>query len=153
MATWQDRWRDAQGFWDLAQAGYDPSSGHANPAVSNAIMAVIAANDAICIHLTRRQPKPESHIQAAELLREACKGKVWEEAASERSRQLLELLRQKNEAQYLGKPLPAERVAKIMKQAERFLEWAASVLPRAKAAGAGNGKRPKTATDGEQDDG
>jgi hypothetical protein len=135
MATWQDRWRDAKGFWELAEAGYDPKSRYSNPAASNAIMAVIAANDAICMHLTRRQPKGESHIQATDLLKEACKGKVWEKEASEKSRQLLELLRQKNEAQYLGKPLAADRVATIMKQAERFIDWAATILPTPRANG------------------
>ena len=59
MATWQDRWRDAQGFWDLARAGYDPESRYSNPAASNALMAVIAANDAVCLRLSRRQPKGE----------------------------------------------------------------------------------------------
>jgi hypothetical protein len=65
------------------------------------------------------------------LLQEACKGKVWEKEASERSRQLLELLRQKNEAQYLGKPLSADQVSKIMKQAGRFMDWAATILSKA----------------------
>jgi hypothetical protein len=139
MATWQDRWRDARGFWDLAQAGYDPKSRYGNPAASNAIMAVIAANDAICLHLVRTQPKGESHIQAAASLKEACRGKVWEKEASERSRQLLELLRHKNEAQYLGKPLSSERISKIMRQAERFVEWAASILPADRTAGRGRG--------------
>jgi hypothetical protein len=129
MATWRDRWRDAQAFWDLAQAGYDPASKYGNPAASVAIMAVIAANDAICLHLTRRQPKGDSHLEAADALKVACKGKVWEKAASERARQLLELLRQKNDAQYLGKPMAPDRVSKIMKQAARFMDWAASILP------------------------
>lgn len=139
LAVMIDRWRDARGFWDLAQAGYDPKSRYGNPAASNAIMAVIAANDAICLHLVRTQPKGESHIQAAASLKEACRGKVWEKEASERSRQLLELLRHKNEAQYLGKPLSSERISKIMRQAERFVEWAASILPADRTAGRGRG--------------
>lgn len=132
MATWQDRWRDAKGFWNLAERAYDPDSPYGNPAASNAIMAVIAANDAICIHLIRRQPKGESHIEAADLLKQACKGKAWEKEAADKSKQLLELLCQKNEAQYLGKPLSRDRVSKIMKQAERFIDWTATVLPSEK---------------------
>ena len=139
MATWQDRWSDAQGFWELAQVGYDPQSRRGNPAASNAIMAVIAANDAICLRLIRRQPKGDSHIQAAECLQEACKGKVWEKAAAERARQLVELLRHKTEVQYVGKPLSAQRLSKIMKQAERFIEWAASILVTPKTASRGDG--------------
>jgi len=132
MATWQDRWRDAQGFWDLAEAGYAPRSQYSNPAASNAIMALIAANDAICLHLARRQPKGQSHTEAADFLKLACKGTQWERDAGGKSRQLLELLRQKNDAQYLGKPLSSDRVSKIMKQVERFMEWAESILPAAR---------------------
>ena len=104
MATWHDRWRDAQGFWDLARAGYDPKSRYGNPAASNALMAVIAANDAVCLRLGRRQPKGDSHVEAADLLKLACKGTAWEKDASERSRQLLAMLRQKTAVQYLGVP-------------------------------------------------
>lgn len=128
MATWQDRWRDAQDFWDLAQAGYDPASRYSNPAAGNALMAVIAANDAVCLRLSRRQPRGDSHAEAADFLKRACKGTTWEKDASDRSRQLLAMLQQKTAVQYLGRPLPADRIATIMKQAERFIEWADSVL-------------------------
>ena len=128
MATWQDRWRDAQGFWDLAQAGYAREPRYANPAASNALMAVIAANDAVCLRLGRRQPKGESHAEAADFLKLACKGTAWEKDASERSRQLLAMLRQKTAVQYLGKPLPTDKIETIMKQAERFIEWVDSLL-------------------------
>ena len=133
MATWQDRWRDAQGFWELSQAAYDPESRYANPAASNAMLAVIAANDAVCLRLGRRQSKGESHTEAAEYLKLACKGTPWEEDARDKSRQLVEMLRQKTAAQYLGKPLGADRVEKIMKQAERFMEWVEDLLPAAGA--------------------
>lgn len=129
MATWHDRWRDAKAFWDLAKAGYDPESRYGNPAASNALMAVIAANDAICLHLGHRQPKGESHADAAKDLREACKGTPWEKEASEKARQLLRMLRQKTAVQYLGKPLPGDTIAMIMKQAQRFMQWAADILP------------------------
>ena len=128
MATWHDRWRDAQGFWDLAQAGYAPKSRFGNPAASNAIMAVIAANDALCLRLGLRQPKGESHTEAAELLKEACRGTEWESEASDKARQLREMLGQKTAVQYLGKPLPADKLDKLMKQAERFMDWAAGIL-------------------------
>jgi hypothetical protein len=133
MATWQDRWRDVEGFWRLAETGYDRKPGYANPAASNALLAVIAANDAVCRHLGRRQPKGESHIQAADYLKSACKGTQWEKEASEKSRQALAMPRQKTAVQYLGRPLPADRIETLMKQAERFLECARSVLPVAEA--------------------
>lgn len=128
MATWQDRWRDAQGFWDLARTGYDPESRYSNPAASNALVAVITANDAVCLRLSRRQPKGDSHAEAADFLKLACKGTAWEKDASERSRQLLAMLRQKTAVQYLGKPLPSDKIETLMKQAERFIEWADGLL-------------------------
>jgi hypothetical protein len=42
---------------------------------------------------------------------------------------LLELIRQKNIAQYSGKPMSRAMVTRILKQAERFIEWAGNVLP------------------------
>ncbi len=133
MATWQDRWRDAQGFWDLARTGYDPASRYSNPAVSNALLAVIAANDAVCLRLARRQPRGDSHAEAADFLRLACKGTAWEKEASERSRHLLAMLRHKTAVQCLGKPLAADRTEAIMKQAERFIDWVDGLLLAAAA--------------------
>ena len=43
MATWQDFIREAGRFWDVARMVDGP--GYENQAVSNAILAVIAAND------------------------------------------------------------------------------------------------------------
>lgn len=140
MATWQDRWRDAQGFWELAEAGYEPKSRYGNPVASNAIMALIAANDAICLRLGHRQPKGESHTEASDFLKDACRGTQWEQDAAEKARQLLEVLRQKNVAQYLGKPLSPGKVSRIMKQVERFLEWTEGVLPAGRAAGRNGAK-------------
>ncbi len=125
-------------FWDLAQAAYDPRATYGNPAASNALMAVIAANDPVCLHLGHRQPRGESHAEAAKALRQACKSTQWEREAAEKSRQLLAMLRQKTAVQYLGKPLPGDTIAMIMKQAQRFMEWAADILPSAESLAAGH---------------
>jgi len=127
MSTWADRRRDARGFWEVAQAAHDPA--HAPQAAANAILAVIAANDAICLYLAGRQPHGRSHTEAAQVLREVCRGTPWEQAAGQRAQQLLEVLRQKNAAQYQGRDLSPAQAAKIMRQAERFLTWAQEVLP------------------------
>lgn len=126
------------------EATYDLDSRYGNPAASRVIMAVMAANDAICIPLIRRQPKGESHIEAADWLKQACQGKPGDKAAADRSKQLLELLRQESEAQYLGKLLSRDRVATIMKQARRFIDWAATILPSTKRHAA-RGSRPAEA--------
>ena len=126
MATWRGRWRDAQNFWDVAETSHDPK--HGNQAASNAILAIIAANDAVCLYLGQRQPGGESHTAAARVLRKACQGTRWEAEAARRSAQLLEIMRQKNAAQYLGQPLGADAVEKIMKQVDRFMKWAEKIL-------------------------
>jgi hypothetical protein len=126
MPRWQDRLRDAQRFLDVAQAANGPE--YTNQAASNAILAMIAGNDAICLYLGSRQPVGESHTEAARMLQEVCRGTRWEQAAAQRSRQLLDLLRQKNAAQYHGRPLTRENVDRIMRQVERFVEWAEEVV-------------------------
>jgi hypothetical protein len=133
MSAWHDRWRDAEGFWDLAQAGYDPKSRFGNPAASNAILAVIAANDALCLRLGRRQPKGDSHTEAAAFLQQACRGTEWESEASGKCRQLREMLAQKTAVQYLGKPLLADRLRRLMNHAESFIDWARGVLATVEA--------------------
>ena len=127
MATWQDRLRDARRFWDVAEAVDDPE--HGNQAASNAILAAIAANDAVCMFLGRRRPAGDSHSEAAQVLQEICQSTQWAPEAAEKARQLLELTRLKNAVQYHGTPLRREQIGKIMKQAERFIEWVQAILP------------------------
>ena len=126
MATWQARLRDARQFWDVAEAAHDPA--HGNAAASNAILAVIAANDALCLRLARTQPGGESHAEAARVLKEACRGTTWEAEAARRAQQLSGVIRQKAAAQYSGRTLSPFEVAQVMRQAQRFLEWAEQVL-------------------------
>jgi hypothetical protein len=83
--------------------------------VSNAVHAVIAANDAICLRLLNERPGGESHIDAVRVLTRACK-------------QLSQVLQQKNVSQYQGVPLSDAVAGRVLKQAERFVEWAESVL-------------------------
>jgi hypothetical protein len=66
-------------FWEVAQTSDDSS--HGNQAASNAILAAIAANDALCMHLAGLQPKGESHVEAARVLQAACRGTRWEAEA------------------------------------------------------------------------
>ncbi len=114
-------------FWEVAQTADDSS--HGNQAASNAILAAIAANDALCMHLAGLQPKGESHVEAARVLQAACRGTRWEAEAPRRARQLTEALGLKNAAQYEGKALTRAQVAGVMKRVERYLEWVEEVLP------------------------
>ena len=127
MANWRDRLTDAQSFWDVAEAARD--SEHTNQAASNAILGAIAANDAVCLFLGQSQPSGDSHTEAAVFLREACKNTRWEEESGPKAQQLLNLVRQKSAAQYHGSVFTIDETDRVMKQAERFIRWAESVLP------------------------
>ncbi len=126
MENWSDRLTDARGFWDVAETVNDDA--HAKQAASNAILACIAGNDAVCLFLGGRRAKGESHIEAARVLQDVCRGTRWEQESPARARQLIEIIRQKNAAQYQGRPLSSSDVAKVMKQVERFLDWAERVV-------------------------
>jgi hypothetical protein len=126
VATWQTRWDAAQKFWEIAQTVNDEA--HSVQAAANAVLAIIAANDAICLHLNRTQPRGEQHEQAVQYLKEACAGKVWEREAREKARQLLEVLRLKNEVQYNSGRTTPDTLDGIMKRTARFIEWAEMVL-------------------------
>jgi hypothetical protein len=126
MASWQDRLRDARGFWDVAEAAHDP--GHRNQAVSNAVLAMIAANDAVCLYVGAVQPAGASHAEAARALRSACRGTPWEREAARQSRQLLGVLEKKSAAQYMGRPFGAAETKRTLQQVRRFLDWAEAIV-------------------------
>ena len=127
MASWQEHLKQAHRFWEVAAAAHDPE--HASQAASNAILAVIAANDALCIYQVRERPGGASHGEAARHLQTACKGTRWEQEAATHARQLAQILREKNAAQYEGRVLAPETADRIMTQAKRFLDWVERVLP------------------------
>ena len=127
MADWQGYLRQAHRFWEGAEAAHDPE--HASQAVSNAILAAIAANDAVCLYLLGEVSGSGSHAEAARHLQTACKGTRWEREAATHARQFAQILREKNAAQYEGRPLAPETADRIMTQARRFLDWVERVLP------------------------
>jgi hypothetical protein len=132
MPPWQTRLRDARDFRTVAGVVADPK--HGNQAASNAILGAIAANDAICLRLGRPQPAGESHIVAVEALTEACRGTQWEAEARQRRQQLAAALRLKADAHYSGRLLTVSEVARALRQAERFIDWAEKVCSSAGSA-------------------
>jgi len=127
MATWQEFLSEARRFWEVAETAYDPD--HINQAASQAIHAVIAANDALCMFLIQDRPAGESHTQAVQFLRRACAGTEWEQEAATRVRQFADVLQLRSAVEYQGRPIKRERAERLMKQAKRFVEWAETVLP------------------------
>ena len=126
MPRWEEFLKEARKFREVAREFDRP--GYTNQAVSNAVHAVIAANDAVCLRLINERPGGENHSEAVRVLMQACKGTPWEPEASQRGQQLTQVLQQKNASQYYGTLLPAAVAERVMKQADRFLEWAETVL-------------------------
>lgn len=129
MATWKDYLREARRFWEVAQAVDAP--GYRNQAVSNAIHAVIAANDAVCLFHSGQRVQGDSHAEAAAMLMRACKGTALEQQVPQRTRQLADVLQQKSASQYYGKQIDPATALRVMAQAERFVQWVQDTLPQA----------------------
>ncbi|MBU0608127.1 MAG: HEPN domain-containing protein [Armatimonadetes bacterium] len=126
MATWQDYLAEARRFREAAEIVYDPQ--HVNQALSSIILAAIAANDALCLALMGAVPGGDSHARAAREMQEACKGTRHEAEAARRARQLAEVLEHKTAVQYRGQPVRPETAERLMKQAQRFMDWVEDVL-------------------------
>ncbi|HCU34806.1 MAG TPA: hypothetical protein DGT21_04945 [Armatimonadetes bacterium] len=126
MATWRDFLTEALKFREVAREFNRP--GYTNQAVSNAVHATIAANDAVCLRLLNERPGGENHSEAVRVLTRACKRTPWEHEASQRGRQLTRVLQQKNASQYHGSPLSQATAERVMRQAERFVDWVENVL-------------------------
>ncbi len=94
MARWEDFLKQARKFREVAREFDRP--GYSNQAVSNAVLAVIAANDAVCLRLINERPGGENHIEAVRALARACRGTAWQEEAGQRGQQLAQVLQQKN---------------------------------------------------------
>lgn len=126
MARWQDYLSESRRFREAAEAIYDNE--HLNQAVSNVILAAIAANDALCLAMGGSIPGGESHARATQAMQSACKGTAHEGEAARRARQFAEVLEYKTAVQYRGLPVRSDTADRLMKQAMRFIEWVEDVL-------------------------
>ncbi|MCE5238480.1 hypothetical protein LLH23_08305 [bacterium] len=132
MATWKDYWRQATLFWEVAESVHDAP--HANQAASNAILAAIAANDALCLYLGGRRARADDHASAVALLRQITSKTEHSRAAAGHAEKLAAILQMKNEVQYYGAPITPAQAGRVMKQVRRLLDWVQSVLPPAPIA-------------------
>lgn len=131
MPRWEGFLEEARKFWEVAREYDQP--GYTNQAVSNAVHAAIAANDAVCLRHVRARPGGEDHAEAVRALVRALKGTRWEREAPQRGEQLKQVLQQKNASQYHGSPIAPEVARRVLKQAERFVEFATKVVASSKA--------------------
>ena len=95
----------------------------------NAVHAAISATDAVTVALAGRRSSDPDHQRSADLLEQVA-GTSPELRAH--LRQLRELLSRKNVVEYESRRTTHREGGDAMRRAERFVEWAAEVVRRAK---------------------
>lgn len=102
----------------------DASIVYASSAASLAVLAGIAASDAACCKALQERSRSESHRHAEQLLAQITPG------GKEAARDLRELLNLKDKAQYGFLAMSVPEVRKVMRRADRLVDFAAEVLGR-----------------------
>lgn len=93
-----------------------------NAAAGNAVLAAVAASDAICCLKLGRYHTGEDHRGAARLL-----GQVRPDG-QDMSRQLAKVLAVKDQVHYSGDPLPESRMRSVLRSTARLVETAERML-------------------------
>jgi hypothetical protein len=101
----------------------DASPVYASSAAALAVLAGIAASDAVCCKELQKRSRSENHRDAEQLLTQIPGGK---KAAAD----LGELLNLKDKAQYGFLAMSVPEVRKVMRRANRLVDFAAEVLRR-----------------------
>jgi len=102
----------------------DASIVYASSAAALAVLAGIAASDAACCKALQERSRSENHRDAEQLLAQITPG--GKKAAGD----LRELLNLKDKAQYGFLKMSVPEVRKVMRRANRLVEFAAEVLRR-----------------------
>ena len=119
------RLAEAEAF--LARAGSDASASSEadmKAAISNAVLAGIAASDAACCKALGRRFRGQDHKAAAKLLKAVHPG------GPAVGRQFLKLLDLKDDAQYGFTPMSASKLKSAHRSAEALVDFAREVLRR-----------------------
>jgi len=98
-----------------------------NATTINAIHACIAASDAMCIYFLGKRNASESHNEAAALFKTI---KSDDEEINTNANRISRILSIKNMAEYEGRLVFRTEAEKILKDCERFLEYAKTKLPK-----------------------
>jgi hypothetical protein len=93
-----------------------------NAAAGNAVLAAIAASDAICCLRLGRYHVGEDHRSAAKLL-----GKVQPDG-QDLAKDLAKVLAIKDQVHYSGDPIPESRLRGVLRSANRLVEMAEGML-------------------------
>jgi len=110
----------AREFFEIAQVSLDLHL--TNAAASNAVLSGINSKDAICLKLTGRTTKPESHSDAVKELKQAGA------AASKLAPTLSRLLQLKSKAQYRSASVTSAEAQKAVGWAKRLSEGAQDIV-------------------------
>jgi len=102
----------------------DASPVYASSAAALAVLAGIAASDAACCKALQERSRSENHRDAEQLLARITPG--GKKAAGD----LRELLNLKDKAQYGFLAMSVPEVRKVMRRANKLIDFAAEVLSR-----------------------
>jgi len=98
-----------------------------NSATISAIHAVIAASDAMCIYFLGKRNASESHNEAAALFKAI---KADDEEINTNANRIARMLGIKTMAEYEERLVFRAEAEKVLKDCERFLEYAKAKLPK-----------------------
>ena len=98
------------------------SAGSANAATSSAVLAGIAASDAVCCHVLGKRSRSEDHRDAVDLLKQVTPG--GRQAAND----LALLLGLKDESQYGFGDIAATKLRRALRRCGSLIEFATETL-------------------------
>lgn len=125
----KQRMERAREFLEVAELVVDEKDQDASPvyassAAALAVLAGVAASDAACCKVLQERSRSDSHRDAERLLAQITPG--GKRAADD----LRELLNLKDKAQYGFLAMSVPEVRKVMRRANRLVDFAAEVLRR-----------------------
>jgi len=125
MSTWQGYRDQSHKFLEVARIP-DPGD-YPSQVVSSAVLAAVAANDALGVLRTGQAAGDHTHADIVSLLSRACSGTPLEPAVPQRTEQLRRLLAHEQSA--LSCELLCEGVAReVMADAADFIGWVEGVM-------------------------
>lgn len=116
-------WRRAQHH--LLSAKEAAEKGRLDTAALLGIRAAMAANDALCVKALGERSASPNHFDAADLLK-----LVRIAEAAEKSRQLRQIILEKNRAEYEDRPMTQSDAERLLVQVERFVQWVERIFSK-----------------------
>jgi hypothetical protein len=125
MSTWQGYRDQSHKFLEVARIP-DPGD-YPSQVVSSAVLAAVAANDALGVLRTGQAAGDHAHADIIWLLDTACRGTPLEPALPQRTEQLRRLLAHEQSA-LSGETLSEGVAREVMADAADFIGWVEGIL-------------------------